>query len=201
MFCSMYVRGSVSIWRDLSAQSRRSSCLVVSKPILFMRPDLPPHKDGRNLKKILPTKGLAAPRRTRGRRSSSTGDVKIDINALADELLDRLMARIRLRRIGDCLRDTLIVAFTRSEGETETYAGKRAGRPRREGHPSRDAAESTPLFVPLRCAAASVELLQEDPTTCRIGKLIPFRRWTGQAAEPSSSRRGLRRFGIDVCLS
>jgi len=50
-------------------------------------------RQGRRHQKI--TAGLAAPKRTRGRKASRAPEVKIDINALADALLGRLIARLR----------------------------------------------------------------------------------------------------------
>jgi hypothetical protein len=44
------------------------------------------------------TDGLAAPRRAQGRRASSARDVKINVKALADALLERLAARLVGRR-------------------------------------------------------------------------------------------------------
>ena len=43
------------------------------------------------------TSGLAAPKRTRGRRSAATPDARIDIDKLADALLARIIARLRGR--------------------------------------------------------------------------------------------------------
>jgi len=44
------------------------------------------------------TEGLPAPRRTRGRRATYARDVKIDIKALANAVVDGLVARLAGRR-------------------------------------------------------------------------------------------------------
>ena len=50
-------------------------------------------RQGRRHEKI--TAGLAAPKRVGGRKASRPAEVKIDIRALADALLERLIARLR----------------------------------------------------------------------------------------------------------
>ncbi len=52
-------------------------------------------RSGRAHQKV--TGGLAAPKRTRGRRSAQAPDARIDINKLADALLNRIVARLRGR--------------------------------------------------------------------------------------------------------
>jgi hypothetical protein len=52
-------------------------------------------KSGRVHKKL--TSGLTAPPRTRGRRTARKPDVRSDINALADALLKRIIARLKRR--------------------------------------------------------------------------------------------------------
>ena len=44
------------------------------------------------------TAGLPAPKRTRGRRAAVVRDVKIDVKALADALIERLATRLMGRR-------------------------------------------------------------------------------------------------------
>lgn len=52
-------------------------------------------RSGRAHQKL--TNGLAAPTRKRGRGSSRVSDVQIDIKALANALVDRLIARLGKR--------------------------------------------------------------------------------------------------------
>jgi hypothetical protein len=53
-------------------------------------------RQGRRYHEI--TEGIIAPKRARGRQKSLTVNPKVDIDALADAVLDRLIARLRGRQ-------------------------------------------------------------------------------------------------------
>jgi transposase-like protein len=53
-------------------------------------------RQGRRYNEI--TQGLVAPKRARGRRAATKQTAQLDLGALADAILDRLVARLRGRR-------------------------------------------------------------------------------------------------------